>query len=144
MYFNSFQHGSAIQQSGKWGWKKRNEPQLPDLWKSRWSWPRCWLQRSVPAIGLWRDVRHSKLEHAHTKKHSPRGLRKHWITITLFSVHSLQVKTKSRERCLCLLIVCIATLVLGLIGSALYLTSFQEESGPPHIIFMKSCIYPRW
>ena len=42
---------------------------------------------------------------------------------------------KTYERRLCLLIVCIATLVLGLFGTALYLTSFQEESGPPQIIF---------
>lgn len=42
---------------------------------------------------------------------------------------------KTYERRLCLLIVCIATLVLGLFGSALYLTSLQEESGPPQIIF---------
>ena len=55
MCFISFQHGSAIQQSGKWGWKKRNEPQLQDLWKapllvdclhchiSSWSFWKCSL-----------------------------------------------------------------------------------------------------
>ena len=55
MCFNSFQHGSAIQQTGKWGWKKRNEPQLQDLWKapllvdclhchiSSWSFWKCCL-----------------------------------------------------------------------------------------------------
>ena len=55
MCFNSFQHGSAIQQSRKWGWKKRNEPQLQDLWKapllvdclhchiSSWSFWKCSL-----------------------------------------------------------------------------------------------------
>ena len=55
MCFNSFQHGSAIQQSGKWGWEKRNEPQLQDLWKapllvdclhchiSSWSFWKCSL-----------------------------------------------------------------------------------------------------
>ena len=55
MCFNSFQHGSAIQQSGTWGSKKRNEPQLQDLWKasllvdclhchiSSWSFWKCSL-----------------------------------------------------------------------------------------------------